>query len=468
MTRAGALFDDVQDAIFILFAATLTARVVERTLLAIALLNISLQIQKHFLLRTDVSDLGSLGGLQVSLTNLSLIWLYLMWMIGALVRSRMPSVRSRHAGRSGGLIAVGGLVVAMYAMSLLAARDRELATFEVVYIIEQFLLLIYIANTTASRQDVVFIVRVLIIGMIIQSVLMLAQISGVVGNLNAFGITARAEFAGDARVSGTIGSPNTAAAYLGLTMVLSLSLFLGGLPRRDRWLAGIGFALALLPMIFTGSRGGWMQLILAIGVLAIAARRSLPLRKMAAAAVLLTVVVLPFRATVLDRVSGDDNGSAESRMPMNRLALAMISDHPILGVGANNYALAMEPYTGDFRGVFFYTVHNKFLLVLAETGVFGLAAFVAFLGAIIRDGWRVWKLRDPVMSPIAIGCVAAITGLMLQMNVEPARTDPYSHMLWLCGGLVLAMRRIAAERGQDAGSGRAVRCRLNEPARVYQ
>lgn len=447
LTQAGTVFADLADAICILPAAALTARIVRRVLLAILLLNISLQIQKHLFLRTDVSDLGSLGGLQVSLTNLALAWLYLMWLVKAALRPKGRPVPSG-ATWSSGVIALAGLLVVMYAVSMLVAGDRELAAFEVAYIAELFLLLVYIAMTTVSHDDVLFIVRVLLVGLVIQSTLMLAQVVGFVGDLDVIGFKARAEFWGDPRVSGTLGSPNPAAAYLGLSMVLSLGVLLAAIQRKDRWLAGTGLALSLVPMVFTQSRGGWIQLVVGIGILVVAGRRRFPLKTIACSTVLLLTLMLPFKGAVFDRVFGDDNGSAGSRMPMNYVALAMIEDHPVLGVGANNYAVALPPYAAaGLPGTFFYTVHNKFLLVAAETGAGGLLLFVAFLVAILREGWKAWRQRDPVLSPIALGCVAGVAGLMLQVNVEPARTDPYSHLIWLYGGLVLAMRRIAEESG---------------------
>ena len=445
LTRADALLEDLVGAVFTLPAAAMTARVVERALLATAVFNISLQIQNHFFLRTDVRDLGSLGGLQVSLTNLSLVWLYVMWAVRVALQRKTPLAVAHRSPGSRRLILLGAMVVVMYAASLLVAGDRELAAFEVVYIVEQFFLLFYIAKNTRSRDDVLFIVRVLVAGLIFQSLLMLAQSVGVLANVDVLGFKTEAEFGGDPRVSGNLGSPNPAAAYLSMTMVLSLSLFLGGLPRKDRWLAGIALVLSVVPLVLTGSRGGWLQLLFGAGILVVAARRRLPLRKIAGIAMVLAALVVPLRGKVLHRVSGDDNGSAESRVPMDRLALAIIEDHPLLGVGANNYALAMRHYdVHEFKGIFIYTVHNAFLLVCAETGVFGFAAFVAFLAMILREGWRAWKLDDPVVSPIALGCVAGIASLALQMNVEPARTDPYWHLMWLCGGLVVAMNRIGA------------------------
>lgn len=448
VTEAETVFADLAAAIWTVPAAALTARIVRRALLAIVLLNISLQIQKHVFLRADASDLGSLGGLQVSLTNVALAWLYLMWLVEAALRPSKGRPVSVGASWRSGIIVLAALLVALYAASMIVASDPELAAFEVAFMAELLLLLVYIAMTTVSREDVLFIVRVLLVGLVIQSALMLAQVVGIVGNLDVLGIKAKAEYAGDPRVSGTLGSPNPAAAYLGLSMVLALVVLLTASQRKDRWLAVTGLALSLVPMISTQSRGGWIQLVVGIGILVVVGGRRLPLKRLAVATVLLMALMLPFSGAVIDRVYRDDKGSAGARMPMNRVALTMIEDNPVLGVGANNYAVALPPYDArGVRGTVYYTVHNKFLLVAAETGAGGFLLYVAFLVAILREGWKVWRLRDPLLSPIALACVAGFAGMILQMNVEPARSDPYSHTIWLYGGLVLAMRHIAEKSG---------------------
>ena len=69
----------VSAMILALFAplVALTSRKVERGLLAVVLLNLPLQIAKHFFIREDAEDMGSIGGLEVSLSNLALGGLYL-------------------------------------------------------------------------------------------------------------------------------------------------------------------------------------------------------------------------------------------------------------------------------------------------------------------------------------------------------------------------------------------------------
>ena len=122
-------------------------------------------------------------------------------------------------------------------------------------------------------------------------------------------------------------------------------------------------------------------------------------------------------------------------MPLNKLAGSMIADRPLLGVGANNFALAMEPYVArDFAGDFLYTVHNTYLLVWAETGLGGLIAFVWLLIAILRQGSKCCQLRDPLFAPLALGCTAAVTGFMVQMSFDPFRSGAAIDLLWLVAG----------------------------------
>jgi O-antigen ligase len=158
---------------------------------------------------------------------------------------------------------------------------------------------------------------------------------------------------------------------------------------------------------------------------------------------ILAVMSLPFYSLISGRVSGDDNGSAASRVPLNNLALRISGDHLLLGVGPNNFTVAMERYlTPEFRHGFLYVVHNKYLLVLSETGVAGLIAYAAFLFGALRNGWRTWKAADRLLSPLALGCTAAIAGHLVHMTVEPFRGRPVQQLLWLLVALLIAMNKI--------------------------
>jgi O-antigen ligase len=127
-----------------------------------------------------------------------------------------------------------------------------------------------------------------------------------------------------------------------------------------------------------------------------------------------------------------------------KLAALIIEDHPLLGAGANNFPVAMQDYiTRGFAGEFIYSVHNKYLLVLSETGPGGLLAFLWFLLAMVRRGIRCWRFKDPLISPLSLGCVAAVTGTMLHMFVDIFRGEPIMQLLCVISALLAALERMA-------------------------
>jgi len=158
--------------------------------------------------------------------------------------------------------------------------------------------------------------------------------------------------------------------------------------------------------------------------------------------ILVPLLVL-LRQPIMARLLGDDLGAANSRVTMAGQALEVIEANPVLGVGANNYAEWYEPnYAPESNASSFRTVHNKYLLVWAETGVIGLLAFLGFLFAVIRKGRQGWQLRDPLLSPLALSFTAAIVGQMAHMFFDIFHSRPQVQTLWLLAGLVIAIRYV--------------------------
>jgi len=126
------------------------------------------------------------------------------------------------------------------------------------------------------------------------------------------------------------------------------------------------------------------------------------------------------------------------------MAWEIIADQPALGVGANNYTQALEPRTPEFGNEWLFTVHNQYLLVWAETGAVGLAAYLWFLLATLRRGWQRWKRTDPLLAPLALGFTAALMGQMLHMQVDIYSSRPQVQLLFVVAALIGVMSRIDA------------------------
>ena len=68
-------------------------------------------------------------------------------------------------------------------------------------------------------------------------------------------------------------------------------------------------------------------------------------------------------------------------------SVQIIKDHPFFGCGINTYAQVAGRYTVGWGGY----PHNSYLQMLAETGPFGLAAFLWMLIVLFRDSFAAIK-----------------------------------------------------------------------------
>jgi putative inorganic carbon (HCO3(-)) transporter len=223
-------------------------------------------------------------------------------------------------------------------------------------------------------------------------------------------------------------------------------------PFLCRLTAAAAFGLGSIALVITLSRGGWVGSILAVSAFSLFAciRGRLPFAFTLGVATSGIVLCTLCGNLIWSRISGYDKGAAYSRLPVLRMASLVIADHPVIGVGVNNLAVAMKPYAGSaaFRSGFVYVVHNRYVQVCAETGVLGLLTFLGFLAATLRNGWHAWKRDDPLLSPIALGLTAGVLGAMAHMMVDMFGSRPQVQVLWVSAGLITAA--LLMTEGKDA------------------
>jgi O-antigen ligase len=413
---------------------------VQKFLLAVILLELPLHLDKALLYDGHAVYVYAIGGLNLSVTTLCLAALYALWLARLLTKATAPP-RSLRASLP--LVAYLAVVI----LSVVVAENVKLSFFELFELFQIFLLFVYIIGWIQGRQDILFVVTLLLIGLVFESVVMIGL--RIVGHsISIARIYAGIDAGG--RVYGTIGSPNTAASYLTLLLAPALSVILTPLERRYRWLAALAFGLGAVALVLTLSRGGWVALAVSVALLCLLSlqRGWLPTKAALIIGVIVVLILFLLRGPILDRLFGDDAGAAESRSTMWRQALDVIEANPVLGVGANNYAVWFEQYIGpELDAQRIRTVHNKYLLVWAETGIVGLLAFLGFLLSAIYWGWRGWQLRDRLLSPLALGLAVAIVGQMIHMFVDIFHSRPQVQALWLVVALIIAVRSI------DTGAG---------------
>lgn len=421
---------------------------VRRVLLALVLFDLPFQWDVNFAYRTDIGHRAGLGGFNVSLTTIALAGLCLVWAGQRL--SRDPAAPAPRWSASA--VPLGFLAALL--VSVVVARDATVAGFEIVLIAQMVVLFVYVASTVRTRADVRFVVVLLLVGLLLEALVSLAGYA-TGGAIHIPGARTLPHTPGDpvgARLAGTVGAPNTAGAYFAFLTVLALSLCLTPVDRGLRRLAVVAAVPGAICLALTLSRGAWIGFVVSVVALFVGAagRRGsrVSVRAMVAIGACALLVLVPLQGMISGRVNGPDAGAAASRVPLLHIAENIITDHPLLGVGANNFAVVLPHYAGPgFSSDWLAVVHNKYLLMWAEAGLAGLAALIALLWTSIVRGWRARGHPDPLLGAVAWGLGAAILGHGVHMNFDTFQSRLMTQTLWLAAALLAAPALAARRRG---------------------
>lgn len=268
----------------------------------------------------------------------------------------------------------------------------------------------------------------------------------------------------DARLHGAEGDPNLLAAGLVPAMFLAGGLMAGarGPARRGALVLAIGFLA--VGLVATQSRGG----LIAAGVGAMAALAMMRGRRGTVLAMLVIVlgaggVAAAASPAALDRFTQEDIAEGSGRADLWRVAERMALDHPLHGVGLNNFVTHAPSYSrevgrlqsADLIAETPVVVHNAFLQVLTETGAIGLllflAAVVGCLGALVRARARFDAGGEGSLATLSGAVFAATIGMLTASVFLSNGLDKRLWLLLALGPVLLGLAvRLAEERARQA------------------
>ncbi len=413
---------------------------VRKLLLAVVAIDIPLQLDSFFAYREGAIG-GSIPGMIVSITTLALAALYVLWLAELL--ARQSNTKQRPLFRlSFPLIAY----IFFGILSIVVAQDVQLSIFGIFLYVQMFLLYVYLVGTVKTKEDLLFIMMMLMVGLAFEGLIMIVlRVTG--SNINIGGVI-NARIDGGVRVGGTVGGPNGAAGYLSLLLAPTLGVFFARVNRFYKWLAIPAFGFGVIGLVLTSSRGGWLAFCLSVGLIVFLVwqRGWIPTTIPVAAIIVVILLVFAFQDAILGRLLGDDDGSADSRIPLLIIAFNMIVDNFFLGVGINNFTVRMLEYANlKTAGFWIFAVHNNFLLIWAEMGTAAFMVYMVFLGTTIRRGWLGWLADDRALSPIALGFTASILGHMVHMLFDLFNGRGPVQTLWVSAALITVMYCILQE-----------------------
>ncbi|MCC6224116.1 MAG: O-antigen ligase family protein [Thermoleophilia bacterium] len=244
------------------------------------------------------------------------------------------------------------------------------------------------------------------------------------GGINVYGAVGGANVY---RTNALTLDPNHLGIMLIVPLLVLLPIYLR-LERGHRLRLPLAFTLAFLAVVelTTLSRSGLLGLAVGLVVLAVPYRRLLlsarVLVPLAAVALVVGAVVAQrtgfFEQVLRSRVSLG-GGSTRVHLELYELLPPVLQAHPLFGLGLNTFSSFYEFVTGKSN----WGPHSYYVAVLAETGLAGAAAFLAYLaylfrrlGLLRRLGRALAAAGDATATrvlPLGWGLTAALTGTLV-------------------------------------------------------
>jgi len=226
------------------------------------------------------------------------------------------------------------------------------------------------------------------------------------------------------RLQGVIGGFYANSNDFAFAIVLSMPFCLAFLVSARSALRKAAWGICILSMtaalILTASRAGFIDLVISGGVclwhLGIKGRRAYLIFGVAVAAVALLVVAGGRLENRFSAISDEDTSSGagasyEARKALIGRSFDAILEYPILGVGADNFAV----YSGTWQ-----EVHASYLQIAAEGGIFALILYASFFYRGFKNLRQVFtQTEDPEHRVFAAALHSSLIGFVVGACFAP-------------------------------------------------
>ena len=359
-------------------------------------------------------------------TNFNEISLYLSHLILLAIIVVFFAYKFKHPNATGPISwlwwALAGLEVAVL-VSFFFAPDQILAFYHYLLFLAGVGLFYIVREETDDFEsegkclDKIIIIYVFLASLFLQAVLGLYQFLSQSSLVSKYlGLASHSpEIAGTAvietatgrwlRAYGGMDHPNILGGVLALSLILAAYLLAKkkiirtGREIGESIFLFVFYFVALFALFFTFSRTAWLAYALGILVLLI----SLIMQKdrwvlgrflalIFFSGVMLFIAAYPYQSLVRVRLQGTtrlEQKSITERRDYLQQSQDTIKKHMMTGVGVGNYPLSLSHADENRQPAWSYQpVHNGFLLLWAECGIFALMFFIAFLGIMAKKNRR--------------------------------------------------------------------------------
>lgn len=232
---------------------------------------------------------------------------------------------------------------------------------------------------------------------------------------------------------------NAFGAYLVVVLSLVAALLLENNYSRLKTRGLLFLAILSAPaIIFTFSRGSWLGAFISLIFMAALSRRNFK-RLIPVFVIVIILFLLPiFYERLLFTFKG---GGDSNRFRYWLAAWKMISDYPFLGIGIGTFMANFSKYLPN---VYISYAHNSYLQIWAESGIFSLISFLAFVSSLIYLGIKKFIIsRDFILLGFLSGALGYLAHSFFDTNLYSLSL---AVLFWVWVGLII--ERIRNEKLQ--------------------
>ena len=215
------------------------------------------------------------------------------------------------------------------------------------------------------------------------------------------------------------------------------------LPKAQRLLLGVGWALMLFALFFSLTRGVWVAYGVLLLMCGLVRGRRVWLAVVGGVAVCGLIFVSAGPGVRERGLSILDFQANTGRSQIWLANMDMIKERPLTGWGFGNYRQFREAFYQRYPDADTDAhAHNNFLQVWVDAGLIGLVAFLFLVGSIIVMGWRAYaRQRAEPLKSLTLGCWLGLVGFLIGGLTQYNWGDAEVALVWWA--LVGLMMRVS-------------------------
>jgi putative inorganic carbon (hco3(-)) transporter len=245
------------------------------------------------------------------------------------------------------------------------------------------------------------------------------------------------------RMYSTLENPNLFGAYLVMIISLLSAFLLMEKEKKKKIFFSLILLVLLLCLALTYSRGAWLSLgAIVLGLTFFYDKR------FGLLFLLIPIVLAFYHGQMVERFlslfSGEDT-SVGLRFALWESTMAMIEEHPLLGIGWGTYFLAYPEYNFFIQDehVLIFHAHNMYLNMPAEVGIPGGLAFILTFFAQGFLSLKIYRESENLFSQsIGLGGLLMVMAMaMIGMSDHVLFGRSISFCFWTLSSLCVSCRR---------------------------